>query len=119
MTDAEKTKFKNFMEFVFSKEKVVKYLEDAKNITDATTNIVDLESEFYFEVGSNQYRLHSHGIIKLKHTGFYKIKTEQIRQLAKKIFGDSIYLNIVASGNSEEAWLAYIKKSSGANKVDL
>ena len=119
MTATDKTKFKHFMEFVFSKEKVVKYLEDAKSPEDANTNIIDLESEFYFEVGGEQHRLHSHGMIKLKHTGFYKIKTEQIRQLAKKIFGESIYINIVASGNSEEAWSQYMKKSSAANKVDL
>ena len=119
MTTSDKTKFKHFMEFVFSKERIPKYLEDAKSPEDSTANIVELVSEYYFEVGEEQHRLHSHGIVKLKHTGFYKLKTEQIRQLAKKIFGDSVYLNIIAGGNSEEAWSQYMKKSSAANKVDL
>jgi hypothetical protein len=119
MSHDDKAKFKAFVEFVFSPERVANFLIDRNSPEDAKKNIVELKSEFYFEVGGTQGRLHTHGATWIKHTGYYHFDLVKVRKLAIEIFGKGIYLDVKATGDANAAWDQYIQKSQGASKVEV
>lgn len=49
------------------------------NPDDPKKNLAEVKSEWYFEVGNAQHRLHVDGALKLKHTGNYLMSNEKIR----------------------------------------
>ena len=75
-------------------------------------NIVNLRTDYTFEVGSNNHRLHCHGIIDLTHTGFYQVNQSFLRCIVNKYLGFNIHLNIQAQKTASAiAWERYIKKT--------
>jgi hypothetical protein len=73
MTTKQKHQFKNLVDFIFAEENICKYLEDRTSPHNPQKNLAEVKSEFYYEVGDAQYRLHVHGTIKLQHTGNYRL----------------------------------------------
>lgn len=120
MSPAEKKQFKHAVEFIFDKDNVHKYLEDRTNAGDTRANISELKVEFFFEVGAQQGRLHTHGVLSLKHTGNYRVNQERVRAVLEKLLGRKVHLNVVGSADETAAWAAYITKNqAAAQKVEL
>eukprot|EP01127_Copromyxa_protea_P013360 TRINITY_DN358_c1_g1_i7.p1 TRINITY_DN358_c1_g1~~TRINITY_DN358_c1_g1_i7.p1 ORF type:complete len:205 (+),score=33.76 TRINITY_DN358_c1_g1_i7:61-615(+) len=101
MTKEQKTEFKELVKFIFDEENITEYLTDRKSPDDPSKNIVSLKSEYFFEVGDEQGRLHVHGILKITHTGNYQVNQAAVRQLAEKVLGYKPHFNIngQVSGN--------------------
>jgi hypothetical protein len=98
---------------------VDKYLEDRTSPDDPRKNLAEVKSEYYYEVGDTQHRLHVHGTIKLQHTGNYRLSNEKIRGVVEKILGKKVHFNATGSADVERVWLAYYKKNQEAEKVEL
>jgi hypothetical protein len=119
MTTEQKHRFKNLVGFIFSEDNIVRYIEDRTSPEDPQKNLADIKSEWYFEVGNAQHRLHVHGALKLKHTGNYRLSNEKIRGVVEKILGKKVHLNASGTGDTDAAWLQYAKKNQAAEIVDL
>jgi hypothetical protein len=119
MTTEEKHQFKNLVDFIFGEKNVDKYLEDRTNPDDSKKNLAKVKSEYYYEVGNAQHRLHCHGLLKLQHTGNYRLSNEKIRGVVEKVLGKKVHFNASGSGNPEAAWQQYIKKQQAAKEVKL
>ena len=79
MSDDEKRKFKQVVEYVFHKDNIIKYLKDMTKPEDATVNLVDLQTDYAFEVGGSLNRLHVHGYVDVTHTGLYQLSQHLLR----------------------------------------
>ena len=119
MTGAEKTNFKNAVEFVFNDQDLPKYLADRTSPEDSRKNIVKIKVEWYAEVGEKVHRLHVHGVVDLTHSGNYQLDIPKIKKLFEQLLGKNIYFNASGSGNAEAAWAAYMSKSGEAKQVEL
>lgn len=119
MSDEKKQLFKDFVEFLFSEENIDEILIDQTNKENPRENIRDFKAEKYFEVGTKQNRLHVHGAIEVEHVGFYRMDIPKINQLARRIFGKQIHMDIKAISNPEKLWRQYMLKHQEANKVEL
>jgi hypothetical protein len=87
MTTEQKHQFKNLVDFIFVEENIDKYLVDRTLPDDPRKNLAEVKSEYYYEVGDTQHRLHVHGAIKLQHTGNYRLSNEKISGVVEKILG--------------------------------
>ena len=88
-------------------------------MNDPAKNIRKLKTEFYFEVGESQGRLHVHGVVDLQHVGNYQLCVDWVRAVLEKILGGKIHFNAQGSGNAEAAWQQYMTKKQGSNEVEL
>lgn len=113
MSVEEVKQFKNLIGFIFDKEKVVDYLHD-RTAKDASTNIDDLESVFHFEVAPTTHALHAHGAVKLKHHGYYKLMTDEIREIVGGVLGKKVHVNVRGDGDADKAWDQYMEKNQAA-----
>lgn len=118
MSVEDKKRFKNAIEHIFGEEGVARYLVDSTH-EEPTKNIAELKSQWYFEVGSEQHRLHTHGIVALKHTGNYRMAVENVRAVLNGILGGNVHFTATASGDATRAWEAYMEKAQGENVVKL
>jgi hypothetical protein len=119
MTTEQKHQFKNLVDFIFAEENIHKYLEDRTSPDDPQKNLAEVKSEFYYEVGDAQHRLHVHGALKLKHTGNYRLSNEKIRGVVKKILGKKVHFNTTGSADVERVWAQYMQKQQAAEEVKL
>ena len=106
----EKARFKQFADYLFDKRNIVKYLTDQTNPSDPKKNIDNLQLDYNFEVGRLHGLLHLHGLIRIQHHGFYRLRLNDIREVARRMFGHAIHLNAPVSGDPIAAWQAYMKK---------
>jgi hypothetical protein len=119
MTTEQKHQFKNLVDFIFAEENIDKYLEDRTSPDDPRKNLAEVKSEYYYEVGDAQHRLHVHGAIKLQHTGNYRLSNEKIRGVVEKILGKKVHFNATGSADVERVWAQYMQKQQTAEKVNL
>ena len=118
MSADQKLRFKNLIEFIFEAPGVARYLIDSNN-EDPTKNLRDIKSEFYFEVGGDQHRLHAHGFISIAHTGHYRLGVERVQGICAKVLGHKVHFATQAAGDPNKAWEAYILKAQQAQPVQL
>jgi len=118
MSADQKMRFKNLIEFIFTAPDVARYLVDSNN-EDPTKNLRDIKSEFYFEIGTDQHRLHVHGFISIAHTGHYRLGVERVQGICAKVLGHKIHFTAQAAGDPNKAWQEYITKSGQAQQVAL
>ena len=120
MSKEQKETFKKFIDFIFHDDNLELFLIDVSNKDGVfNDNIIDITKDYYFEVGDEQHRLHTHAQLNLKHKGYYKFNISAIREMAKKILGYSLHINVQASSDPVAAWNNYIKKKSTANVIEL
>ena len=112
MTDQEKLKFKKVIEYLFYQDNLKNYLKDMSNPTNPLENIINMRSDYKFEVGDKLSKLHVHGIIDITHNGFYQIKTQLMRTVLNRYLDSNVHLNIQAQKSaSSSAWDRYINKN--------
>jgi hypothetical protein len=104
MITEQKHQFKNLVDFIFAEENIHKYLEDRTSPDDPQKNLTEVKSEFDYEVGDAQYRLHVHGTLKLKYTGNYRLSNEKIRGVVEKILSKKVHFNATGSADVERVW---------------
>ena len=120
MSKEQKETFKKFIEFVFDESNLDLYITDVSNPDgDFNQNILEIKKNHFFEVGTEQHRLHTHALLNLKHKGFYKINIKNLRDLSKEILGYSLHINIQCTGDSEKSWADYISKKNKSNVIEL
>jgi hypothetical protein len=112
MTTEQKHQFKNLIEFIFSEENITKYLEDRTSPDAPIKNLAEVKSEFYYEVGDAQHRLHVYGTLKLKHTGNYRLSNEKIRGIVEKILDKKVHFNAKGSADVERVWNSVLCRTS-------
>lgn len=95
------------------KEGVITLFDDNESFLSFTKMglIKDTTSNYQYEIGSLQHRLHVHGIVTYEHTANMKLNLQKIKKLFLDL-GFSIHLDVRASGDPVKAWEAYIKKNS-------
>ena len=108
--------FKRLIGFIFEKEKVVEYLVD-RSSDDPKTNLVELDTNFFFEVAPTTHALHCHGLVRLKHTGNYSLDIPSIRAIIAGILGKKVHINVRANGDDQLSWEQYCKKNQMADKI--
>ena len=112
MSDDEKKKFKQVVEYVFHKDNIIKYLKDMTNPEDATVNLVNLQTDYAFEVGGSLNRLHVHGYVDVTHTGIMQLSTHLLRIDLNKYLDTNVHFNVQAQKSpSRIAYEKYIKKN--------
>lgn len=119
MTNEDKKRFKRFMNYVFSEEGILSFLTDIDNPNDPTANLDEpVKTDYYYE-NSSKNLLHSHGIIRLVHHGRYKLRYNDIRDIAKVMFGKAIHFNAQVHSDGPDPWEEYMKKCGIAGKITL
>ena len=118
MSADQKLRFKNLIEHIFEAPDVARYLIDSNN-EDPTKNLRDIKSEFYFEVGGDQHRLHVHGFISIAHTGHYRLGLERVQGTCARVLGHKIHFTAQAAGDPNKAWEMYIQKAQQSQPVEL
>lgn len=113
---AQINEFKELIKFVFSKDNIIEYLIDKTN-ADSSKNLVKVESDFYYEIAPGNKSLHSHGLIRLTHTGFYKLDLELIKGIIDGVLGKKSHVHVAAAGDPDAAWEAYMRKNQSAEKI--
>lgn len=112
MDDTENRKFKKVIEYLFDKNNIIKYIKDMSNPSDPTNNIVDLQTNFYFEVGGTFNRLHAHGYVDLSHTGLYQVQQGLVRGVLNQYLDSKVHFSISAQKTAARIqWEKYIKKN--------
>lgn len=111
MTAEAKKEFKDFVDFVFSPDEIRNFLTDTTS-SDVDKNIVKLTIEHHFEIGEKNGRLHMHAILNIEHTGNFRLEANNIRQVAQRILGYKIHLDVRGSGNPTKAMEQYASKNS-------
>jgi hypothetical protein len=119
MTTEQKHQFKNLVDFIFAAENIDKYLEDRTLPDDPRKNLSEIKSEYYYEVSNGQHQLHIHGVIKLQHTGNYRLSNKKIRGVIEKILGKIVHFNMLGSVDVERVWVQYMQKQQTTEKVNL
>jgi hypothetical protein len=61
-------------------------------------------SPLYYEVGNAQHHFHIHGMLKLQHTGNYKLSNKKIRGVVENILGKKVHFNAMGSADVERVW---------------
>jgi hypothetical protein len=115
----QKHQFKNLVDFIFTEENIDKYLEDRTLLDDPKNNLAEVKSEYYYEVGDMQLRLHVHGVIKLQHTGNYRLSNKKIKGIMEKIPGKKVHFNTTGSADTKRVWVQYMQKQQTTEKVNL
>lgn len=106
----EYKKFQNFVHWLLDKKYgLKKLLHDATNPTNPMKNIRSLSVKYLKEIGPTQ-GVHYHALIKMSHTGFYRLRYKYVNEIAKNYLGYLLYFHSTASGDSDANWLAYMKK---------
>lgn len=118
MTADDKRKFKKFMSMVFDPDNIFDFITDLEALDDSKQNVDNVEIDYYFE-NSSKNLLHAHGVIKIMHHGFLKLKLNEIRSMAKIVFGKAIHLDAPVSSNHQEVWQNYIAKAGIAGKLEF
>ncbi len=117
MSDAEKIKFKQYAEYLFKGENILKFVKDLAHPDQPA--IEKTKINYYFEVGDKLHRLHLHALVKIKHNGYMKMEANLLREMSKKMLGYVVHINCPVSSNSEKAWERYISKKENSNVVQL
>jgi hypothetical protein len=112
MSANDKKLFKDFIDFVFSRDNIEKFLTDSTG--GGAKNIVKLGVEHYFEVAPNNGRLHMHGLLSLEHTGNFRLEFNRIREAARRILGRNIHLSAPVSGDQSKAYAQYAAKKASS-----
>ena len=116
----EKRKFKDVCDWIFDRDTIIKhYITDSKSPEDPQGNIINVTVEHYFEVGSDQNRLHAHALLKIEHTGRLSLEANGIRAFAKGALGYNVYLSCPVSSDPVGAYENYIKKMSTERVINL
>jgi hypothetical protein len=110
MSTDQKRQFKNLVDFIFAKENIPKYLEDRTSPEDPAKNLAEVKSEYYYVVYI--VFLHCHGLLKLSHTGIYRLSNEKIRGVVEKVLGKKVHFNAAGSGDPEAAWMPVYKEAA-------
>lgn len=118
MTKDDKLRFRRFMEYVFDENGIFDFLADLNSINDSRANVDEMNIEYYFE-NSSKNLLHAHGILRIKHHGCFRLKLNEIRNLARTVFGKNIHIDAPVSSDYDTAWEEYIKKHGVAGKLTL
>ena len=108
ISNTEKARFKKLANYIFS-ENIRKYL---KNV-GKEGSIIDLKTDFQFEIGEVQHRLHLHGLVQVKHDSFYKLDTPSIRTLTNTYMGYKLHVDVQANGDPTKTWEDYMNKKKG------
>ena len=113
-----KQKYKSFIDFLFQRDNCINYLSDytADNPAD---NIHEIKIEYFHEVAPATRYLHTHALIDLVHTGYYKYRIDELRAICEKIFGKKFHINIIAGSDPGIHWKNYIRKQQSGNSVNL
>jgi hypothetical protein len=115
MTAADKLRFKQFCDFVFTEDGIKRFITDSTAADHA--NIVKLEISHYFEAGDEQGRLHMHGLLAVEHTGNLRLEANRIRAAARAALGYDVYFNSPVSTDHAKAYAEYVKKQAAAVKI--
>jgi len=110
MSADEKKLFKDFIDYTFDRNNIVKFLTDTTSGNH--DNIVNLMVEHYFEVGPINGRLHMHGLLSVEHTGNFRLEFNRIRDAARRILGRTIHLSAPVSGDQSKAYAQYAQKKA-------
>ena len=118
MSADQKLRFKRLIEFIFTAPHVARYLIDSNN-EDPAKNLRDNKSEFYFEVGGEQRRLHAHGFISISHVGHYRLAVERVQAVCVRVLGNKVHFSSIVTGDPTKAWQMYITKMQETQQVQL
>jgi hypothetical protein len=81
---------------------------------DPRDNVRELKCEHYFESGSVGGLVHAHIWLSITHVGHIRIELDDLRDLARRVFGEKIHIYVQASSSPEVAYRNYIRKHQGA-----
>jgi hypothetical protein len=125
--EAYEEKFKTFHKFLFSGERVLKYLKCKHCATGkcCDTNqdqiarcVRDVSVIVKYEIsppsaGKNANQLHSHVYVGVEHTGSVQIDITKVKQLAYRYFGYKVYISIRGSADTAFARRQYLLNKAG------
>ena len=82
------------------------------NPTYPMVNIVDLQTDYAFEVGSSYNRLHAHGYVDVSHKGIYQLNQGLVRTVLNRYLGTNVHFNASAQKSpSRIQFEKYINKN--------
>ena len=86
-------------------------MKDISNPSDPVSNILNIRTDYAFEVGGKFKRLHSHVIIDLTHNGFYQVNMALMREVINRYSGHIMHINVQAQKSASSiAWEKYFSK---------
>lgn len=109
MTNEDKLRFKNFIDYVFDEDRVLDFIYDRESPDNPRKNIKRVAIDYYFE-NSGKNLLHVHGLVRIKHHGFLRTKLTELRAFARKVFGKNVHIDLKGETDFNTSWENYIKK---------
>jgi hypothetical protein len=117
MSEDDKVKFKHFVDYFCDQgQGMFDFLEDS-TADDPHENIKEIVCEHFYESGSKLGLVHAHVYLSIVHTGHYRILLDDLRALGKQVFGQRIFIGVMASSDPNTAWRNYLRKNTG--KIEL
>jgi hypothetical protein len=118
MSTADRLKFKNFVDFLLSRDNFISnYVTDVSG--DAAAVIDSVQIERHFEVGDRSRALHCHAYINIQHHGHISLSISDMKALARKIFNQNLYINVQATRDQGVSYLNYARGRDSAQAVKL
>lgn len=120
MSSEDKAKFKHFINKLYDSNKpiIIELLEDRRGY-DPKQFIHDYEIKDYFEVSPTSNRLHNHALLRVQHNGMLYVNQAMLREMADKVVGSKVHLNVRGANDSKTMIEQYIKKSSIKSIIDF
>jgi hypothetical protein len=119
MSTAEKMKFKNWIEYVFSQDNITDFITDQNSPDDSRKNINKIEIDFAFERAPTTDFLHAHGFLHVLHSGFMRFRVNDLRAFALKIFKKNFHIHMPCGYDALQGWKNYCQKNQSGNKVEI
>lgn len=106
ITQDQIRQFQGIISFVMQPECIKDFLRNRK----PNGGILNLKTDYVFEISPKTHSYHAHGYIRLEHDGNFILQIESLRAFLSKVWGKKVHLNVSASGDEAASWQQYMAK---------
>jgi hypothetical protein len=114
LTEDELSTFKGINQWLYDNDGLMSYVEFIGD-----NKILSKFSSYNYEVGEKVGRLHTHGILQVKHQGKIKLDFAGLREWINDALGWKAHINIqvIKSGGTVGDWINYLNKRNSINII--
>ena len=109
MSEERKQLFRNFAQQHFEHSyDIILYFHDRLSPDCPLENVDTLRIEWVPRVGPRSGKLFLCALVAIKHHGHFTFRANELREIARDVFGHSIYLSSSISFNKTKKWENYL-----------
>ena len=108
MSEERKQMFRDFATNHFQRYDIMLYFHDRESPENPLENVDALRIEWVPRVGPVSGKLFLCALVAIKHHGHFTFRANDLREIARDIFGHAIYLSSSVSFNKQKKWDNYL-----------